>query len=132
MRNPTKKQLDKLIATFEKAIKKFPQASVAMMEPNINSCGTPMCHAGWFAIGAKIDTDSFTDGADVIAQTLGFEDRKQLRFWANDNPQIWGNEWGMAMFTDGKAFGKAEDEFGSLQIIIDHWKGVRDRVLALK
>lgn len=138
MKNPTSKQVQTVIDTFEKVL---PMANyeghLYMMSITIDnpSCGTPMCHAGWWGVARGIN--SFSLGTIDLSETLGFSDEYnlltfdinelQIVKWADDNPSIWGNTHGFFIFSHTDAFG---DNCNSLQDIVNHWKGVRDRLRA--
>lgn len=110
-----------------------------------NICGTPMCHAGWYAT-AEMDRikkqyandpnwyPTYDEGAEAMAKDLGFEDEYELQKWANDNEIIWGNDTGYEMFNSKFAFATTKRHRGaeSLQDIVDHWEEVRDRIIALE
>jgi hypothetical protein len=91
-------------------------------------CRTPGCHGGWagIALGFK-DIYDYTQGAHALAQYLGFTDRYALATWARDNPGIWGNTSGYDMFLSPAAFGQ-DDECFPVQVLIDHWEGVANRL----
>ena len=88
---------------------------------------------------------SFLWGADWMASDLGFSDEPQtipeahfgpsrleedLTHWAVAHPELWGNPNGDAMFCGDEAFGWSERTKPRpvLQDIIDHWRGVAERV----
>lgn len=138
MRNPTKKQVQKVIDVLTKAnkIAKF-NAPVDMSETQVEEkhiCGTPMCHGGWYAVGRMPKTKiiekhvSYTHGASLMSKDLGFNNDSQLEEWAEQNPELWGNKCGWGIFSAAKAFTNAEFELTSLTQIIDHWKGVQERL----
>lgn len=154
MRNPTKKQVQKVIDNLTKMLplsKKIDRKnknfddylSVNMYEPSIvdvrkgdkecikTACGTPMCHGGWYLIASIPKKNSalmsgYKDGAEIMAKHLGFENHMELEDWAGKNPKIWGNSYGANMFSGEEAFTYA----GSLTLskIITHWKRVQRRL----
>lgn len=132
--NPTKEQVQVVINTL--AIAKgmadsagHKECPVDMGEVFVSHCGTPMCHGGYYALVKK--GADYEDGAHQMAIDLGFEDRYGLQDWADENPLIWGNTDGWAMFDSVDAFGFLFDEdLTDLQQIIDHWKGVQERLPA--
>lgn len=158
MYKPSKQQFGKVIATLEKAVElangncpvDMAQGDVFVEHP----CGTPMCHGGWYSL--VLGYPRFDAGAEQMAEDLGFtpilnldgrgtpwEDpaQDQLAQWAKNNPQLWGNVAGSVMFIDESAFGvviSLDDDLQreqlspelTLQMIIDHWKGVMERTLA--
>lgn len=128
---PTQKQFQVVIDNLKKAsksAKKDENRNVNMMETSINYCGSPMCFAGWYAVAKKLDEweNSYSDGAQAVAVDLGFDGKLELCIWAETNITIWGNRWGNELFWDGRAFGMYED-YGTLQQIIDHLIGVKER-----
>ena len=90
-------------------------------------CG---CHAGFISavLGAP-DSNHWRKGARIICSFLGFNLIFDLEDWAQDNPEIWGNEDGRLMFLKGFAFGLEEDVF-SARKIVKHWEGVLERLEA--
>jgi len=127
-------------------------------EKGKNLCGTAQCHAGWYTVAtfpAKQRMDNnvdYYDGAVKMGKHLGFKSKKiiddeglpdiidehmALTDWAGKNPEIWGNRDGALMFEcDGEmAFYHVEKRpYGAetLQHIVDHWKEVYARLLALE
>lgn len=104
---------------------------VDMSETKFHPCGTVACHAVWFgaACGESSFEYSFREGTrDMSAFLFPFEDRC-LETFAENNPKIWGNEYGLYMFasTGSWAFGKSKYETLTLEDISNHWRGVADR-----
>lgn len=136
MGNPTKKQFNKVINNFKKIMEKWPESPVTMLQSEVNHCGSPMCHGGWYAtllpmtkIGSMSFMVSYSDGAKAIAQDLGFLDEEKLKNWAYENPELWGNKDGKYMFSSDSAFtGYEYISVVSLNQIVTHWEQVRDRV----
>jgi hypothetical protein len=62
--------------------------------------------------------------ARALAVFLGFKDRFSFIYWAEDNPKIWGNEHGVAVFDLAKAFTDDESKKLTHRDIINHWKQV--------
>jgi hypothetical protein len=62
--------------------------------------------------------------ADTLADFLGFEKRRDLEDWAEENPKIWGNEYGGEMFSSQSAFNNDLDKALAHRDIIEHWKQV--------
>ena len=131
-----------------------------------DDCGTVACHAGWYAMAKMKDLENvkflhdssmnnrfllykedelitFDDGIHLMARDMGFEEGWELREWAEYNPEIWGNDYGYAMFScDGeKAFGYSEfstagvikgidenEDILDLEKIVSHWRNVADRL----
>lgn len=129
---PTQEQFDIVINKFKKIIEAYPQGQVKMTNVGIHKCGTPMCHAGWYALASDIK-GHYQNGTSQMTQDLGFDFTYQLKAWAHENRRIWGNKEGFNMFNEPQAFNglenlKRDDKFG-LQIIVDHWEGVKQRAL---
>lgn len=102
------------------------------------------CHGGFYALARKhhhpefdwregyfIDRFGyrvqFTDGANWLAKDLGMRSSERLRVWAHENPKIWGNAYGLNMFSSQLAFGERVTLF-KLRTVIDHWFGVANRL----
>jgi hypothetical protein len=96
-----------------------------VINPN---CNTPGCHAGWAAIALGAKGNSFQVGMKALATHLGFLNLIELRAWAKNNPDIWGNPYGKFMFQDGYAFGQKSNVF-SVDVLINHWQAVGERLL---
>ncbi|CAC9640454.1 hypothetical protein [uncultured Gammaproteobacteria bacterium] len=62
--------------------------------------------------------------ADALAVFLGFIDSRGLEYWANDNPDFWGNELGIGMFCRWSAFTDDLSKGITHRDIIEHWKQV--------
>lgn len=95
-------------------------------------CGTPGCHAGWAYIALagfppQDGQTNYLDGAELLAEHLGFYDYDELEEWAEDNPDLWGNENGDCMFSHSEAFGEVCSEFPA-QVLVDHWRAVGERL----
>jgi hypothetical protein len=91
LKTPTQEQFQIVIDTLIEANKLFKKSPVCMYETEINHCGSPMCHGGWYAIirgGCN-----FTRGAYQMAEDLGFRPEYKLRDWAEANPEIWGKNY---------------------------------------
>ena len=137
------------------------EAAVQMDSTTIQhtiGCGTYACHAGWFMYAHMEDNTpgtwtcyqdvnwykgrngslvSFDDGANCMATIMGFTDTgcmtpaEALEQWAANNPDIWGNRHGRAMFYSAAAFDPAYSGFDMpLRTVADHWKGVYERLCA--
>lgn len=132
MKNPSSAQLKTIIENFDKVL---PHAEfdghMKMRETEIDpKCGTPMCHGGWYAAAAEANHfDHYSEGADLMANDLGFDCRKELEEWARNNSHLWGGNRGLYMFSNLCAF--AEDgEFNpdlTLREIRNWWAGVHNR-----
>jgi hypothetical protein len=139
MRNPTRKQVDFVIkklqsvrkqATFENA---FHMMAARVYNLESYRCGTVHCMAGWYAV-ANLDRKfidnkikkgcvGYEDGAELMADDLGFDYRYELDNWAHDNPKIWGNKRGGDMFESDLAY---DDE--GFDGVIAQWQTVRDNL----
>lgn len=132
MHTPTKTQWQLVIDNLKKAL---PLATLEnhlnMSEPVVSSwehpCGTIHCLGGWYLIGSvgienisEKNYVSYDEGTELMASHLGIAD---VADWANDNPEIWGNEHGYQVFSDIEAFNDAR----TLGDIITYLEGVRDR-----
>lgn len=157
MRNPTSQQVQKVIdnltsvlpLTFDKNGKQRDKhlsmavGSVRTTDEHlgvIHECGTTHCHGGWYAVAVCDRTRQsigYMDGTMKMAEHLGFKDDMQLEYWAYENPEIWGNDWGVSMFeAEGeKAFYNEScrpQGATNLNDIIDHWKEVKQRLVELE
>lgn len=130
--NPTKQQWQKVIDNFERVL---PMATMenhlTMQCTSVNEngykCGTVHCVGGWYAVATlnmnNGEKYSYSDGADKMAQDLGFEYDYQLLSWSIKNFEIWGNKSGNEMFCSPLAYNGAD----SLAEVVEFLKGVRDR-----
>lgn len=113
-----------------------------MQEGAVNNgshpCGTTHCHGGWFAVAMGLhlisDYVDYNNGANKMAECLGFPNMIQLENWAESNEHLWGNEDGTRMFCNEDAFisPTRPDGAENLQHIIDHWTEVYERLVALE
>ncbi len=103
-----------------------------------HNCGTVHCVAGWFAVSnsenhtikklIKNNSCDYFDGADMIAEILGFKNYLCLSEYMDDNPKIWGNSFGEEIFESCAAYnGLDESSEEPMTIVIKHFEGVRDR-----
>ena len=99
-------------------------------------CGTMNCVGGWYAIAVKNKKITmaiakknciFWDGAKAMAEDLGFNFVDELKDWAKENADIWGNKYGFEMFSTPRAYNKKHKEL-DFSHIIDYWKGVKNRL----
>ena len=102
-------------------------------------CGSPACVAGNYWLAKIWDGVTeypkkfigFNRGTDEMAWDLGFEHPRELRFWAKDNPTVWGNKHGWWIFTEPHAYTTyVEGKPFSMAQIITHWEGVLERFKA--
>ena len=107
--------------------------------PFKHACGTVHCFAGWFfvalsrvegtkehkLINQKEDI-SFTHGK----QSLDIILKCHLRNWAEQNPKLWGNEYGEFVFSGEAAFRSETRPNGAenLNDIVDHLTEVYERL----
>ncbi len=149
----TSKKVRKLVKTFERVL---PYARRKGASLNMDSavvsrpvgsntpacqdhkCGTVHCHAGWYLLAKMWDGKAeylpagrhyyYDVGARMMAQDLGLLCGYALKYWARDNPDLWGNDRGNEMFIGMRAFspdGMNVPE-SSLDAIVDHWRQVAD------
>lgn len=133
-----------LAVKFESMAKKFDKVqkqlnkqglttTVDMSEPDIekNHCGTIACHGGWAAVvlgSEEALSLHYTEGANLLANYLGFRSRIRLKAWARHYPEFWGNEHGGRMFTCETAFGKDYNETVTMDDIVLHYLEVAARL----
>lgn len=132
MKHPTKQQMQSVIDTLEQAVELAERnCPVDMGEGKIyrdHPCGTPMCFAGWYGLVTS-NKGNFLEGRSKIVNALGFKCSYELKKWAGENPEIWGNKYGLFMFSDDRSFtGDSDTEIPNLQYIINHLKGVKERL----
>lgn len=131
MKNPTKEQVQIVIDTFQNAHDKAILNGIDLPLVNMLEFSTQltnsMCHGGWYAYNISEESFMFYEAKILISQDLGFESESDLKKWTFKKPVIWGNNNGVFMFSDGKAFGQVSNIF-PLQIIIDYWRGVQSRL----
>lgn len=119
--------------------------TINMKETELPSCKTPGCHAGIILaalnhIGVP-PTNPFHYNYSQEAMRLSrwlfpleteshvSPHRTLLCLWAKINPDIWGNEYGVHMFSSPWAFGQETDSFPG-KVIVEHWKAVLARAKA--
>ena len=134
-----KTNLLKVIERLERYNKKYPESKLDMSESEVNEfghvCGTTHCFGGAYAVecldegllSGKID---FRDGADLMAQHLGFSQRGDFKNWAYKNRKLWDNNLGYGVFSDERAFRSANRPNGAeiFQHITDHLREVHQRL----
>ena len=101
-------------------------------------CGTVCCHAGAYLLARRpvssafgvvtYNLGSYTRGADIMANDLGFEQAWDLQRFMAIHPEIWGNERGSGLFASSYAFTPSDVYTTTLAEIIEHWKGVAERL----
>jgi hypothetical protein len=143
MKNPTIKQVEYVIEKLESVIEQaceedaFDMSETIAYIKNKHKCGTVHCVGGWYAVAnlnRKAIKDRFkkgfvgySDGADLMANDLGFADRDCLQTWAYENPEIWGNGAGRGLFANELAC----DNTG-FDGVIAQWQLVRGNLIELK
>ena len=118
-------------------------------------CGTVACFAGHYAMAKAMESDEdlewqniithderktlyherlipryfsyFEDGMTHLKRDLDIQNCHALCVWAGENPDIWGNGYGIDMFASGIAYGVLACDDISMDVIIRHWRGVADR-----
>lgn len=138
---PKSENILKVINNFKKVLplaKRDEQLNMSVSQVSSVGCGTIHCHGGWYAVAA-CDTSEFIvfdNGACKMTEDLGFDDPDMysLTTWANQNPEIWGNNKGAGIFCRANAFEGVNRPAGAknLQDIIDHWTEVYERVKAIE
>ena len=143
IKNPTEKQIKYVIGKLKSVERKARKEDalsmeVAVVKSSTHKCGTIHCVAGWYAaanIKRKYLVDIFKDrdyvgflnGADLMAKDLGMEDSHDLIDWADENPEIWGNEEGQHMFYEKYAYN--HEGFSG---VIKHWEEVLERIIKIE
>lgn len=134
MQHPTSAQARAVAKVFYDAAAMYPESRLDMKETSVNNghkCGSVHCHGGWYAV-MRCSTDEnldYTDGADKMATDLGFDEYVDLKYWADQCPEIWGNYEGDQMFSSVYAFeSDTRDGAYTLKHIADHWSEVADRL----
>ena len=140
-----RKKLEAVVDTFESGFENFPDFTIDMDTGYVKFddydefpvCG---CHAGFYGICSETvlpkERTWWEEFAHKLANSLGFESFWQLRRWAKDNPEIWGNGHGWDMFYNELAIGGYFDRFCDQdkivinpEIILTHWQGVLERFI---
>lgn len=118
-KHPKSENILKVIQNFEKVL---PMAKhedhLQMMSGGIHktSCGTYACAGGWYVYSIKnrVGQDRelrFTDGIRGMSIDLGIDPSSHvwasnnlISGWAMENPELWGNQYGLAIFADARAY----------------------------
>jgi hypothetical protein len=144
MRNPTVEQVNFVIGRLQLVRNKAnKEGAFNMNNWRVYSkrygykCGTTHCVGGWYAIAnlyRKFIKDKFNqgrvafyDGANLMAYDLGFRNGDYLRNWAKDNPEIWDNENGYAMFNNELAYNNS-----GFDGLIAQWELVKQNLIKLE
>ena len=96
-------------------------------------CGTVACMAGWYSVAVDLDERGFTHGAMALSAHLGFSRYMEFALWAQKNPRIWGNIWGLSLYDDRRAY-DAWDCTVTLSVkqIADHLEKVANNLKKLE
>lgn len=143
-RHPTSAQVLKVVETMKKVMYRAgKKGALDMYEPGI--CGTVNCVAGWYVVAKGTEDPEtmrhirgnhvdYEYGAMLMAEDLGFRNEDELRAWAEDNPEIWGNKHGGSMFSRYDAYTGIFDIRVTCEYsdIITHWAKVADRLKAME
>ena len=139
--NPLPEACREVAACINRAIEKYPEVELDMMEGMVynhdHPCGTTHCFAGLFLIGynepevtkGKTTAIAYDKGVLELRELLGFNqsvDDQDIKIWAKNNPSFWGNNWGDLMFGDIMAFDRAKKP----SQIAEWWEAVADRIEA--
>ena len=143
MKNPTIKQVNFVIEKLQLVREQASEyGAFDMIENRVYSkkhkheCGTVHCTAGWYAVANsdrqvikdKINQGcvDFRDGADLMAIDLGFDNTYDLKCWAYENPEIWGNEDGRWLFAKDEAYNTS-----GFEGVIAQWQLVKQNLIEL-
>lgn len=72
-------------------------------------------------------------GMKAFAKDLGFRGYSPVALmlsWAEENPDLWGNEYGGEMLLRDRAYPFLDEQPLTLGNLIQHWLGVADRLAA--
>lgn len=133
MHTPTKQQFTTVIDTLKTVLpmaateRNFDMTQGMTFFADGHQCGTTHCIGGWYLI-AKNPLDKygrdFLDGADLMAEDLGFIDHVDFEYWARRNVRTWGNDSGGTIFSSCSAYNNSK----TLADAITHLESVRDRL----
>ena len=140
LKQPTAKQIETILVTFEKVLPKAQKKrQFDIFECKVNQyghvCGTVHCVGGWYAVAA-CDLSKHVDyihGASQMANDLGFISLYYFRDFFRQQPNLWGNDNGYYMFSNQKAYTPGNKrKASSLRDVYDHWVEVWMRFLILE
>ena len=132
------KQVIKNLKSVEHLASKEGMLDMQQVRVNYNfkkdTCGVPHCLAGWFTIAIKNRRAvksalltarycSYSYGAEIMANRLGFKNHDDLRHWCYNNPEIWGNDYGNELFSATYAYNHK-----GFSGIIKHFEEVYNRL----
>jgi hypothetical protein len=129
------KVLAERVTALATALNLLPEINEEVRMTSISepTCGTPGCHAGllWLAMefSEKGQSYSWMTSAHKTAKFLFADDRAtmdDLMWFADRNPEWWGNNCGGFMFANGMAFGERVNSFEEWKIA-EHWLHVAER-----
>lgn len=104
------------------------------------SCNTPGCHAGEAFLA--LNHIGFPESPYALRGVYRYsfeamrlssflfenaESYQPIEFWAENYPELWGNDKGLHMFSQGEAF-EQDDQVFPYTVIADHWEGVAKRI----
>ena len=147
-------KIDEVTRVFETATERHANTTLSMGSgiivqtmSNDEPCKTIACVAGCYLLGkiqkpifkaytcgSNILTNdkgkslTYQDGANTLAKDLDFNNKSHLQAWADDNPAIWGNKYGIHMFTSGMAYINVQAEKTTIKDVIDHFRSVSVRM----
>ena len=81
------------------------------------ACGSPACAAGWILAvtdtGPAIRLRDYNDGADIMAEGLGFHSREGMEgfFRTSEGKYVWGNPDGDVMFAGYTSWEEDDGDF---------------------
>lgn len=97
-----------------------------------NGCGTVACHAGWAGIALGVRSSAYQIGAKTLSRVLNpwWVGASDFPLWAFENPKLWGNTNGGAMFHAIGHFAFGFDKPGqcTLADIANHYREVAVRI----
>ena len=123
----------RLKALVEQRNVQFTKQSVDMYCTGLyHNCGTPGCHAGWIHLAlSDILPPLYAYNWSTVGLLFGKwllenTNHRSLEDWAEAYPNLWGSS-NNNMFSDPEAFCQTCSVF-DVQVIIDHWEGVANRI----
>lgn len=144
----TKKSADGAVVDMQEGVMvKFSHWSNREKHP----CSTVACHGGWYALGKGLvgfwgthddwpddmqvyhqpdgTVGRYIQGAQMMAEDLGFESKLELEIWAAQHPEWWGNDFGSYMFNSIRAFLPVGVERREIDVedLGDWWEAVAAR-----
>lgn len=135
MKHPNPTKLREVAAKFREIYvnEKETKLDFDMSYVKPTPCGTVACHGGWALVAIEGLEDSrrrpYAAGVQQLEQYLTTNPNWRFPLWAYENPDLWGNTYGIGMFfADGyKAF-DSECFNCTLLTIADHYDAVAARI----